>query len=212
MHFHSSDAMLTVQASASTPGVATVRLGGYVPLEIEWETSSSDPPLYWRTGDFRLSLVEAGFDPRTGVLRSFSLVLAEAIVPVEVASEEVPAADSEELPVCDPGTWLQRTRTGSIRTQGDRFIDEAAPVVAEVGATVFRVRFAEPDGRWGRVLAAGRVRFWITAQNGLGMVEVTGLTAEERLALVEYGARLASDRARGRRHAPGAGSEGQPRH
>jgi hypothetical protein len=179
---------------------ASIAIGGAVPLVVEWERSLFDPPLYWRTGDFRLSLAEAGFARGTGALCWFSLVLVREIVLLDEDPVVGPVQVPEGLPACDPETWTGRTRTGSIRTTRDAIVDEPDVLVAELGPTSFRVRFAETG--WSRVLVSGRVRCWITAAGELGGLEITGVTAAERGSLLEYAARLAADRAKGVQRGP----------
>lgn len=53
----------------------------YTPINIEfgnWDISE-DKTAYWRTGDFKKSLIEIGFSQKTGEIRSITLTLCESV-------------------------------------------------------------------------------------------------------------------------------------
>ncbi|MCY7749137.1 hypothetical protein MOB18_08510 [Bacillus inaquosorum] len=53
----------------------------YTPINIEfgnWDISE-DKTVYWRTGDFKKSLIEIGFAQKTGEIRSITLTLCENV-------------------------------------------------------------------------------------------------------------------------------------
>ncbi|WP_250629455.1 hypothetical protein, partial [Bacillus subtilis] len=53
----------------------------YTPINIEfgnWDISE-DKTVYWRTGDFKKSLIEIGFAQKTGEIRSITLTLCESV-------------------------------------------------------------------------------------------------------------------------------------
>lgn len=51
----------------------------YTPINIEFGTwnISKEPTIYWRTGDFKKSLIEIGIGKYTGDIRSITLILCE---------------------------------------------------------------------------------------------------------------------------------------
>lgn len=53
----------------------------YIPINIEFGTwnISKEPTIYWRTGDFKKSLVEIGVGKYTGKIRSITLTLCENV-------------------------------------------------------------------------------------------------------------------------------------
>lgn len=57
----------------------------YTPINIEFGTwnISKEPTLYWRTGDFKKSLIEIGLGKSTGSIRSITLTLSEGVSMVE---------------------------------------------------------------------------------------------------------------------------------
>ncbi|MGG2111887.1 hypothetical protein ABFY60_15415 [Lysinibacillus pakistanensis] len=57
----------------------------YIPINIEIGTwnISKEPTLYWRTGDFKKSLIEIGVGKYTGKIRSITLTLCENVYNTE---------------------------------------------------------------------------------------------------------------------------------
>lgn len=57
----------------------------YTPINIEFGTwnISKEPTLYWRTGNFKKSLIEIGLGKYTGSIRSITLTLSEDVSMVE---------------------------------------------------------------------------------------------------------------------------------
>lgn len=57
----------------------------YTPINIEFGTwnISQEPPIYWRTGDFKKSLIEIGIGKYTGNIRSITLTLCENVYKIE---------------------------------------------------------------------------------------------------------------------------------
>ena len=57
----------------------------YIPINIEIGTwnISKEPTIYWRTGDFKKSLVEIGVGKYTGKIRSITLTLCEHVYNTE---------------------------------------------------------------------------------------------------------------------------------
>lgn len=51
----------------------------YTPINIEFGNISEDKTVYWRTGDFKKSLIEIGFAQKTGEIRSITLTLCENV-------------------------------------------------------------------------------------------------------------------------------------
>ncbi len=57
----------------------------YTPINIEFGTwnISKEPTIYWRTGDFKKSLIEIGIGKYTGNIRSITLTLSENVHKME---------------------------------------------------------------------------------------------------------------------------------
>ncbi|KPN12945.1 hypothetical protein AKG37_13700 [Bacillus australimaris] len=57
----------------------------YTPINIEFGSwnISKEPTIYWRTGDFKKSLIEIGIGKYTGSLRSITLTLSENVHKIE---------------------------------------------------------------------------------------------------------------------------------
>jgi hypothetical protein len=183
--------------------LASLELGGYVPLDVEWERGVFGPNCYWLTGEPGSGRVKAGFSPKDGRLQTFTAVRVRDVTVLD----QDPAVDqgriTEGLPVCDPGIWIQTTRTGGTDGWKTAVIDQPGPVLAELGPTSFRIRFTETSTGWSRVLESGRIRCWITEADEFGAFEVLALTPAERASIIHYAERTAANRAMGVQRPPG---------
>jgi len=54
--------------SINPPAAVQIDCDGYVPLVVRVNSNAKWPPKYWRTGDFKHSLVEIAVDPSTGTV------------------------------------------------------------------------------------------------------------------------------------------------
>ncbi len=58
-----------------------IEVDQYIPIKIVWGKYNifSEETLYWRTGDFKKSLIEIGIASRSGVIRSLTVVHSDKI-------------------------------------------------------------------------------------------------------------------------------------
>ncbi len=58
-----------------------IEVDQYIPIKIVWGKWNifSEETLYWRTGDFKKSLIEIGIASRSGVIRSLTVVHSDKI-------------------------------------------------------------------------------------------------------------------------------------
>lgn len=63
------------------PKFTKVEVDLYIPLTIEFGTwnLSEEPTIYWRTGDFKKSLIEIGVGKDLGDIRSITLTVCENV-------------------------------------------------------------------------------------------------------------------------------------
>lgn len=91
-------------------------IDAYVPLDIRWgdDYYTNTSILYWRTGDFKKSLIELGIDSKTGQIRSFTLILVKKLLLIseDLLKSNVPTING--LPVVHTKNWFEK----------DRFLDE----------------------------------------------------------------------------------------
>lgn len=159
--------MIRILSSATT-GTAhpQVQTDYYIPLKVKIPRESGEVPSYWRTGDFRHSLVEVGLDPRSGRLVTVTVTLVHAELTADVADAPDHQPSVEGCPTLDLG-----------QLQG-AFTDDPGPVLLHLGPDFVWLSFTEGTPHL-RELRYDGLRFLIGADDAwLGLV-VEALTAEQ---------------------------------
>jgi len=150
--------MLRVVAAAEA-APCSITVDDYVPLA--WRCADAPAPLYWRTGDHALSLLELGLIPESGRLCMVTVVSAtgrlrpdDGVTGIYMAS----ASSREGLPRCDTRPWLERHtwpdmgsweyREGPwmferLRWE-ERIMDEAAPFTISISAGGASIWLGDP--------------------------------------------------------------------
>ncbi|MGO4743340.1 hypothetical protein [Serratia quinivorans] len=113
--------ILTVDKVVNEPNNITITIDGYVPVDIKILDPKGLPPLYWRTGNGKKSLLELAVLPENGFLSSISLVIMdpESVYKVDSLSANF-SGDAYGLPVVNLDLWKY---SGS-DDFSDRFIDD----------------------------------------------------------------------------------------
>ena len=97
---------LTIDNVINELGVVAITIDGYVPVDIKIIDSKELPPLYWRAGDGKKSLLELAVLPEDGLLSSITLVMIEPDSIHKTDSQSVSLSDSVYgLPVVNTGLW-----------------------------------------------------------------------------------------------------------
>lgn len=65
---------LTVDSVVNRSSDITISIDGYVPLDVKIIDSIGSPPLYWRVGNGKKSLLELAILPENGLLSAITLV------------------------------------------------------------------------------------------------------------------------------------------
>ncbi|WP_083860596.1 hypothetical protein ACSVCE_09935 [Chromobacterium haemolyticum] len=68
---------LTIDRVVEFAGGVELSMDGYVPIDIKFVDPNGAPPLYWRAGDGRKSLLEVAVLPGSGLLSAITLVIAD---------------------------------------------------------------------------------------------------------------------------------------
>lgn len=94
----------------------------YVPFTAEFESDFMSPPLYWRIGDGKSSLMEIGLNESSGVVLSITLTsIKSENVRNENESYVSRASEIEGLPIFDLSAW----KNGKCADEfASNFIDE----------------------------------------------------------------------------------------
>ena len=81
-------------------------IDGYVPLDIKILDQKKLPPLYWRVGDGKKSLLELAVLPENGCLSAITLVMIESSSIHKADSLSVHLSDNVDgLPVVNTALW-----------------------------------------------------------------------------------------------------------
>jgi len=97
---------LTVDSVINEPGCVAITTDGYVPVDIKIIDSKKLPPLYWRVGNGKKSLLELAVLPENGFLSSITLVMIEPGSIHKTDSLSVSLSDSiYGLPVVNTELW-----------------------------------------------------------------------------------------------------------
>ncbi|EPW5279694.1 hypothetical protein [Yersinia enterocolitica] len=97
---------LTVDRVVNDPNNVAITIDGYVPVDIKLLDPQGLPPLYWRVGDGKKSLLEWAVLPETGFLSSITLVIMNPSFVHKVDSLPVNLTGSKYgLPVVNLGLW-----------------------------------------------------------------------------------------------------------
>jgi hypothetical protein len=144
-------------------------------VRAEWPSTGEEPPRYWRTGDFRTSLLEVGIHPRTGGLVSLTLVLAKELLesgPDASKLEDIATSVVQGVPEFDVSSWAPN----------GQFLDEKRDLRVFVGNDRLSI---ECDHRPPRVrcIQSGRVLFGVNETGTCYAVQIAGLSDQEMRAI-----------------------------
>jgi hypothetical protein len=119
--------MLQVISSMPSKG-CTLEIDDYVPFVFRCENTHSSTPLYWRTGDFKSSLIEIGLNPNSGAICCIKIPFFEK-KPHKIDSNWTKPTRNltEGIPVCNIQKWP------SSENFSDSFRDNPLPLTITVG-------------------------------------------------------------------------------
>ena len=109
----------------------------YTPINIEFGTwnISKEPTIYWRTGDFKKSLIEIGVGKYTGNIRSITLTLSENVYKIENSN-----LDMTNI------TLIKGTPNFQVEEYDDEtYIDENSKLNVYIGIDKVLISFSEND-------------------------------------------------------------------
>lgn len=109
----------------------------YTPINIEFGTwnISKEPTIYWRTGDFKKSLIEIGIGKYTGNIRSITLTLSENVHKMESLG-----LDMKNI------TLIKGTPNFQVEEYYDKtYIDEKGELNVYIGIDSVLISFSEND-------------------------------------------------------------------
>ncbi|MFM1652570.1 hypothetical protein ACI7RC_10790 [Brevibacillus sp. B_LB10_24] len=148
-----------------------IEIDPYIPIDIRWELDNThDRTLYWRTGDFKKSLLELGMSSQ-GVIRSITLTQTDNYFLDSLESNLIGLSVSSGLPVFNVA-----------KVPENGFLDEEERFEVHLRDKEVCIKFGKSKNLTS-LIQSGRVRFGIDQSGLLSMVAVVNLTELEYLQL-----------------------------
>ncbi len=147
---------------------ATVEFDGYVPMIARVKGDFQFPPNYWRTGDFKQSLVEIGVDKSTGAICKVAVVSLN-----KLHNDAAEKADLDSIGLGLPCVKTDAWNNSTIR------IDVEQEVSASLIDDRLVIQFGSVETHFRNAVRCGRLVFQVGDENILCGIEVTDLSPKE---------------------------------
>jgi hypothetical protein len=147
----------------------------YTPINIEFGTwnISKEPTIYWRTGDFKKSLIEIGVGKYTGNIRSITLTLSENVYKLENLN-----LDMKNI------TLIKGIPNFQVEEYADKtYIDENSKLNVYIGIDKVLISFSENDTV--SIIQNDNVGFALDINKMVCGVIVSGMLEHEKNILEE---------------------------
>ncbi|MED1578181.1 hypothetical protein [Bacillus safensis] len=145
----------------------------YTPINIEFGSwnISKEPTIYWRTGDFKKSLIEIGIGKYTGSLRSITLTLSENVHKMENLE-----LDKKNINV------IKGVPNFQVEEHNDKtYIDEKGKLDVYIGLDKVLISFSENDTV--SVLQNDTVEFALDKDEVVCGIIISGMLEHEKKTL-----------------------------
>ncbi|WP_052304536.1 hypothetical protein [Paenibacillus larvae] len=151
-----------------------IEIDEYIPINVKWIANQQafDGTLYWRTGDFKKSLFELAISKRNGCILSLTLTLVDKTHIDIIGYSEIIAPIIKGLPLFKTKGMFQ-----------NGFFDEVNEFTIAVNNNAIRIIF-HPKFPIVKQIKSGRIKFGLSEQNLLTMIEITELSKEEHKELL----------------------------
>ncbi|MGQ9023315.1 hypothetical protein [Bacillus sp. 18-5] len=145
----------------------------YTPINIEFGSwnISKEPTIYWRTGDFKKSLIEIGLGKYTGNIRSITLTLSENVHKMESLK-----LDMEDI------NMVKGVPSFQIEESNDNtYIDEKGKLDVYIGMDKVLISFSENDAV--SILQNDTVGFVLDKEEVVCGILISGMLEHEKKTL-----------------------------
>ncbi|MBL8892755.1 MAG: hypothetical protein JNL67_22455 [Planctomycetaceae bacterium] len=154
--------------SISPPAPVQIDCDGYIPLSIRVNGNSSWPPKYWRTGDFKHSLVEVGVDPSTGAICKIVVTSIRDISTESQMAREISGQQTNGVPNALLSFW------GADQTR----VDVEGSVHGYLDGHTFTIVLGDEQDAC-KVVACDRVKFLLNSNDELCGFQVVDLADQD---------------------------------
>ncbi|MBN2909207.1 hypothetical protein JQC72_06680 [Polycladomyces sp. WAk] len=151
----------------------TIEIDPYIPLNIKWDCNTNKidlGKLYWRTGDFKTSLLEVSLEPHSGTICSITLVAWN------ILRTKLPKRMERDIP---QQYGRPVFNISDFSSDGYDVYDCAGSFTVYFEGDKIYVLFVEDVRKVTSMLVNGRVRFGLDDQNALCWIGVNNLTKNE---------------------------------
>jgi hypothetical protein len=155
--------MLRVTSSSDVKD-CTLQVGDYVPISFRCAEAASLTPFYWRTGDFKKSLLEVGLNQNTGVICKVTVTLIGNYSRAEVEYSTEAITVHHGLPTCEISDWPK-----------DRFKDEPFTFATLIGEDSVAIWVA-PEAPLSSIYEIGQVCFGTDREGCLRLLRFKDLS------------------------------------
>lgn len=145
----------------------------YTPINIEFGSwnISKEPTIYWRTGDFKKSLIEIGLGKYTGNIHSITLTLSENVHKMESLK-----LDMEDI------NMVKGVPSFQIEESNDNtYIDEKGKLDVYIGKDRVLISFSENDAV--SILQNDTVGFVLDKEEVVCGILISGMLEHEKKTL-----------------------------
>jgi hypothetical protein len=168
--------MIKIIKEEQYSGRTTVRIDEYVPFTVEYESNEPSTPLYWRCGDGKLSLVEIGFNKKSGIIISVTLTSINSKNVIKTNQPlKTDVIEVKGLPIFGINIWAETNSND----YSDSFKDEFnSGIQLLIGNDYLSLVFEEAD-RPVRYIRSKNVRFGVSSEASLSSVDIYGLNQRQ---------------------------------
>lgn len=169
---------LTIDRVVEFAGGVELSMDGYVPIDIKFVDPNDAPPLYWRAGDGRKSLLEVAVLPGSGLLSAITLVIAD-IDSIHEVSNCRPDLSCQVcgLPVLCLDLWDASSSGGFSQRFFDNFNCEMQIFLSESAILLDINKLGSQAVKWGR--CGGGVYLGLNNERNVTHLFLDGLTEED---------------------------------
>jgi hypothetical protein len=148
-------------------------------ISIEWTGKPISPPLYWRAGNTKRSLIEIGLEERSGELVSVTLVLANKVhdwTTNHPTHKDASVPHKIGVPICDITPWNDPSDFDSM------FLDESSEFEVHVAQNDISIQLGipAPISYW---ISSGRFTFGVDQGGILHLIQIHDLTNQEMVLM-----------------------------
>lgn len=147
--------------------VCSVQVADYLPISVRCTQVASPTPLYWRTGDFKKSLLEIGLNQNTGELYRVTVTLIGNYSRGEIEAFAEARTVQGSVPICDISGW-----------PADRFKDEPFTFTTLIGEDSVSI-WLGPTASLKTIYEIGHVRFAADGEANLRVLQFTHLSRSD---------------------------------